>query len=350
MQEVMTIVGAALSIRFRVEVKGGAACTWHAYQFLHQHPSMHDCLQRLMMLKVTDLDVEVQGTAAQKETFVWSLRRAAQGLSELLQPNAEALAGPLKQLGRSTRLYEVDAGKSYNGATDIRPIPLERPSFICPTLNGYIVDSCTGANCNLARICIAAANLSSQYTTMIPVIDVVWQMDESVSSGGCAIRSVAQLFADNVRMTFAETGYQPWRSDRPEKTTKRMRRVFGLLLLLHPEKLRRRLYRRAQRLTGAISEIMLAEQDRQCRVQSKLQYLLHCSSSVANTKPLETLHKKRARGSLKILIGNIMACLDCAAHPGTAASAPYLDWLEHLSSCCLEYEQGLSILCSRACS
>ena len=163
------------------------------------------------------------------------------------------------------------------------------------------------------------------------------------------MRSVAQLFADNVRMTFAETSHQPWRGDRPEKAAKRMRRVFGLLLILHPEKLRRRLYRRAQKLNSAISEIMLAEQERQCRVQSKLQCLLHGSSSVANTKPLETLHKKRARGPLRSLIGNIRTCLENAPHPGTAASAPYLDWLEHLSSCCFEYEQGLSILC-RACS
>ena len=126
MQEVMSIVGAALSNRFRVEVKGGAACTWHAYQFLHQHPSMHDCLQRLMMLNVTDLDVEVQGRAAQKQTFVQSLQNAAQGLSELLELDAEALAGPLKRLGRSARLYQVDAGKSYDGAGDTRPIPLEK--------------------------------------------------------------------------------------------------------------------------------------------------------------------------------------------------------------------------------
>ena len=345
MQEVMAIIGTAMSNRFRVEVKGGAACTWHAYQFLHQHPSMHDCLQRLMMLKVTDLDVEVQGKAAQKQSFVQGLQNAAQGLSELLEPDAEALAGPLKRLGRSTRLHQADAGKCYNGAADIRPIPLEKPSFICPTLNGYIVDSCTGANYNLARICVAAANLSRQYTTMLPIIDVVWQMDDSVTSGGCTMRSVAQLFADNVRMTFAETDHQPWRSDRPEKAAKRMRRVFGLLLMLHPEKLRRRLYRRAQRLTSAIAEIMLAEQERQCKLQSKLQYLLDGSSSVAITKPLETLHKKRARGPLKMLIGNISTCLDCAPHPGTGASAPYLDWLEHLSACCFEYEQGLSILC-----
>ena len=345
MQEVMSIVGAALSNRFRVEVKGGAACTWHAYQFLHQHPSMHDCLQRLMMLNVTDLDVEVQGTAAQKQNFVQGLQNVAQGLSELLEPDAEALAGPLKRLGRSTRLHQADAGKCYNGAADIRPIPLEKPSFICPTLNGYIVDSCTGANCNLARICVAAANLSRQYTTMLPIIDIVWQVDESVSSGGCMIRSVAQLFADNVRMTFAETDHQPWRGDRPEKAAKRMRRVFGLLLILHPEKLRRRLYRRAQRLTSAIAEILLAEQERQCTVQSKLQYLLDGSSSVSNTKPLETLHKKRARGPLRILIGNIRTCLDSAPHPGTAASAGYMEWLELLSSCCFEYEHGLSILC-----
>ena len=117
MQEVMAIVGTALSNRFRVEVKGGAACTWHAYQFLHLHPRMHDCLQRMMMLKVTDLDFEVQGTAAQKQSFVQSLQNAAQGLAELLQPNAESLAGPLKRLGRSTRLYQADAGKSYDGAS-----------------------------------------------------------------------------------------------------------------------------------------------------------------------------------------------------------------------------------------
>ena len=346
MQKVMSFVGTALSNRFRVEVKGGAACTWHAYQFLHLHPRMHDCLQRMMMLKVTDLDFEVQGTAAQKQNFVRSLQNAAQGLSEMLQPNAEALTGPLKRLGRSTRLYQVDAGKSYDGAADIKPIPLGKPSFICPTVNGHIVDSRTGANYTLARICVAATNLSRQYMTMLPIIDIVWQMDESVSSGGCTIRSVAQLFADNVRMTFAETDHQPWRGDRPEKAAKRMCRVFGLLLILHPEKLRRRLYRRAQRLTSAIAEILLAEQERQCTVQSKLQYLLDGSSSVSNTKPLEILHKKRARGPLRILIGNIRTCLDSAPHPGTAASAGYMEWLELLSSCCFEYEHGLSILCS----
>ena len=78
MQEVMSIGGAALNNRFRVAVKGGAACTWLTYQLLHQRPSVHDCASCLMMLNVTDLDDEVQGTAAQKQNFVQSLQNRTQ--------------------------------------------------------------------------------------------------------------------------------------------------------------------------------------------------------------------------------------------------------------------------------
>ena len=124
-----------------------------------------------------------------------------------------------------------------------------------------------------------------------------------------------------------------------------MRRVFGLLLILHPQALLHRAYRRGQCLSSAISKIVLDEQERQCKLQSKLQYLLTGKKSVVNLKPLETLHEKRARGPLRILIANIKKCLDNAPHPGTAASVDYIQWLECLSSCCFEYEHGLNILC-----
>ena len=185
---------------------------------------------------------------------------------------------------------------------------------------------------------------------MLPIIDIVLHpaagngyVNSHVGSHG--VRSAWQLFEDNVRMVYAETEYRPWLSDRSEKVTKRMRRVFGLLLILHPQALLHRAYRRGQCLSSAISKIVLDEQERQCKLQSKLQYLLTGKKSVVNLKPLETLHEKRARGPLRILIANIKKCLDNAPHPGTAASVDYIQWLECLSSCCFEYEHGLNILC-----
>ena len=84
----------------------------------------------------------------------------------------------------------------------------------------------------------------------------------------------------------------------------------------------------------------------QCRAPGRLSIQIHISRwDTMDMKPLQTLHEKRARGPLRFLIGNIKACLGNAPHPGTAASANYIEWLECLGSCCFEYEQGLTILC-----
>ena len=212
------------------------------------------------------------------------------------------------------------------------------------------MDSASGRTCSLARICVTAASLRSQYVAMLPIIDIVLHPDADNSyvkleTGSHGVRSALQLFEDNVRMVYTETGYRPWLSNRPEKVTKRMRRAFGLLLTLQPTALRRRAYRRGQCLSSAITRIIIDEQERQCKVQSKLQYLLAGTKSVVNMRPLETLHRKRARGPLRLLIGNIAKCLDNAPNPGTVASVDYIKWLECRSSCCFEYEQGLNVLC-----
>ena len=96
--------------------------------------------------------------------------------------------------------------------------------------------------------------------------------------------------------------------------------------------------------SSSLSTRSMFEQ-RQCKLQSKLRYLLSGRKSVVDMKPLQTLHGKRVRDPLWFLIGNIATCLGNAPHPGMAASANYIEWLECLSSCCFEYEQGLTILC-----
>ena len=352
-RDVATVISSSLGNSFKMEVKGGAACAHLAYDFLRKYPELSETVRDLAMLDVSDLDIQVHGAAHQKQAFVRSLQSAAPKLTELLQADTGSFSAALKQLGKSTQLLYTREGKSYYSGGHARPLPLHEPSFVCPTLHGDIADSASKCTCSLARICVAAANLRSQYVAMLPIIDIVWHPEAShgqIIGEACShgVRSAYLLFEDNVRMVCAETQYRPWLSNRPEKAAKRMRRMFGLLLILVPMGMRRRLYRRAQKLNSAISEIMLAEQERQCKPQSKLEYLLHGSSSVANTRPLETLHKKRARGPMRMLIGNIRTCLENAPHPGTGASAEYLDWLELVSSCCFEYEHGLSILC-RAC-
>ena len=349
-RDVATVISASLGKRFQVETKGGAACAYIGYEFVRRFPRLKGIFRNLAMLDVTDLDIQVYGGSHQKHAFVKSLQDAAVKLAELLQPDMDSLNKIIKHLGRSTELHYMDAGKAYDNNACATPIPLKQCSFVCPTLNGDIMDSGSGSTCSLARICVAAASLRSQYVAMLPIIDIVLHpaagngyVNRQVGSHG--VRSAWQLFEDNVRMVYAETEYRPWLSDRSEKVTKRMRRVFGLLLILHPQALLHRAYRRGQCLSSAISKIILDEQERQCKLQSKLQYLLTGKKSVVNLKPLETLHEKRARGPLRILIANIKKCLDNAPHPGTAASVDYIQWLECLSSCCFEYEHGLNILC-----
>ena len=349
-RDVAAVISTSLGNRFKIEIKGGAACAYLGYDFVRRCPGLLVTMRNLAMLGVTDLDIQVYGATHQKHAFVKGLQSAALRLTDLLQPDIDSLRAALKQLGRSTKLHYMTAGKAYYSGGRATPIPLQQSSCICPTLHGDIIDSSSKSTCSLARICVAAVSLRSQYVAMLPIIDIVLHPD--VCHGGtvgeaCShgVRTAWQLFEDNVRMVCAETGYRPWLSDRPEKVEKRMRRAFGILLILHPETLRRRAYRRGQRLNGAIAEIILAEQERQCKPQSKLQYLLDGRSSVVNAKPLDTLHRKRARGPLRSLIGNIRKCLESAPHPGTGATADYLIWLELLSACCFEYEQGLSILC-----
>ena len=349
-RDVAAVISTSLGSRFKIEIKGGAACAYLGYDFVRRFPALLVTMRNLAMLDVTDLDIQVYGATHQKHVFVKGLQSAALRLTDLLQPDIDSLRAALKQLGRSTKLHYMTAGKAYYSGGRATPIPLQQSSCICPTLHGDIIDSSSKSTCSLARICVAAVSLRSQYVAMLPIIDIVLHPD--VCHGGtvgeaCShgVRSACQLFEDNVRMVCAETGYRPWLSDRPEKVAKRMRRAFGLLLILHPEALLRRAYRRGQCLNNAISKIIIDEQERQYKLQSKLQYLLTGRKSVTNMKPLQTLHEKRARGPLRFLIGNIKACLGNAPHPGTAASANYIEWLECLGSCCFEYEQGLTILC-----
>ena len=349
-RDVAASIAACLGHRFQVEVKGGAASAYIGSKFVHRFPRLEGIFRNLAMLDVTDLDIQVYGASHRKHTFVKGLQGAAVKLADLLEPEMDSLSTIIKQLGKSTEIHYMNAGKAYHNRACATPIPLQQSSFLCPTLHGDITDSVSGCTCSLARFCIAAANLRSRYVAMLPIIDIVLHpgtdndnVNGQVASHG--VRSAWQLFEDNIRMVFAETGYRPWLSDRPEKVAKRMRRAFGLLLILHPEALLRRAYRRGQCLNNAISKIIIDEQERQYKLQSKLQYLLTGRKSVTNMKPLQTLHEKRARGPLRFLIGNIKACLGNAPHPGTAASANYIEWLECLGSCCFEYEQGLTILC-----
>ena len=298
-RDVAASIAASLGHYFQVEVKGGAASAYIGSEFVHRFPRLEGIFRNLAMLDVSDLDIQVYGASHRKHTFVKGLQGATVALANLLKPEMGSLSNIIKQLGKSTEIHYLNAGKAYLNRACASPIPLQQSSFLCPTLHGDITDSVSGHTCSLARFCVAAANHRSQYVAMLPVIDIVLHPgtdNDNVNGqvGRYGVRSAWQLFEDNIRMVYAETGYRPWLSDRPEKVAKRMRRAFGLLLILHPKSLLRRAYRRGQCLNSAISKIITDEQERQCKLQSKLQYLLTGRKSVVDMKLLQTLHEKRA--------------------------------------------------------
>ena len=233
-RDVATVISASLGKRFQVETKGGAACAYIGYEFVCRFPRLKGIFRNLAMLDVTDLDIQVYGGSHQKHAFVKSLQDAAVKLAELLQPDMDSLNKIIKHLGRSTELHYMDAGKAYDNNACATPIPLKQCSFVCPTLNGDIMDSGSGSTCSLARICVAAASLRSQYVAMLPIIDIVLHPgtdngNVNGQTGSHGVRSAWQLFEDNIRMVYAETGYRN----------------------LHPEALIRRAYRRGQCLNNA---------------------------------------------------------------------------------------------------
>ena len=72
-RDVATVMSASLGNRFKMEVKGGAACAHLGYDFLRKYPELSGTVRNLAMLDVSDLDIQVYGAAHQEQAFVRGL-------------------------------------------------------------------------------------------------------------------------------------------------------------------------------------------------------------------------------------------------------------------------------------
>eukprot|EP00973_Karenia_brevis_P044682 6186940-Karenia_brevis.AAC.1 len=145
-------------------------------------------------------------------------------------------------------------------------------------------------------------------------------------------------------MVFEETHHRPWKSVTKCKLGKRLRRIFGCLLILKTHEGPGELYAFSQMLTNTICCTVENEVQRQRNTKSKLSYLFSPKPNGAHTKPLKKLRDQTSQSEARHLISEIVRCLRVAPYPGTTDSEEYLVFLDDLIACCVDYERARSLM------
>ena len=268
-------------------LKGGGAIWWHAVRVCTDPGAGQHLPVRLTALGLLDLHDLDFCACDDMATFLPKMRQLCPDLSqvsELALTDSKVLDNRVCRVVPSLQDLSF-TGRERSGLGN---------GFGHSALSVHKgANTATGEDYQLVRLSVVIEHRRG-FLLRCPYVDISTSCPGAQAGGGLQVLSLERAWHDIARMLFSDTRWKPWRSDRPEKLVRRMRRMVGVTLMLdHPASLPWR------DLADLLDYIWLRE------------------SQLRQWQPRETLRELRrlGRGSaeyFQAFLGHVHMCLHCA--------------------------------------
>ena len=342
----LQILAEHLPLHMDLELKGGCAVTLHAEAFLRSHSGLRPYLLQNDMLRISDLDIEVRGCTLYE--FVAYLDKLSFFLEGLLTCDIlDFFAG---YLGKST-ISVASRSRHYGGGGNF--FGHETPCHVLATVHGNTLQDFSGNDFTLGRLGFGVANKSSGYFTSLPFVDLVYMHDQvngwtqgMIAQASLHCRTISELCLDNIRMVFTETQYRPYATEhrQVDKVNKRLRRIHGLLVLLHAGNSSLSVF--SGKLTNAMAALVTAELDEETTPRGKLKYLVDATDRLHRIAVFASLTEVLKCPVVRSYVASIEDVVKNAPLRYSKLWTKYKHFLEVLWECVVSFEVAVTQLAS----